>query len=130
VEPFTAAVLRQLVRVQALTRVPLVGLTAGHTRRGMVLSVDASPDAVARAIAQLVRKYGAKWLLENRRLTRPSRRRAGARRRRTTAPAAEAAPLIQVRVTADRATVNPRAAQTLGIDLRRALRAGATAVTP
>jgi hypothetical protein len=118
VELYPAAVLRQLRRIQAQFRLPVVGLTRQHVKQGLVLAVDATPAQLARAARRLIKRYVARWLLPDRSRTRPDKRPARASR------------LYREVVEADRVSLSTRTARALGLDPRAALKAGAQQVRP
>jgi hypothetical protein len=115
---YPPAVLLQLRRLQALHRIPLVGITREHARQGLVLAVDASPARMAEAARRLVRRKVASWLLPG--AARPRRAARGA-----TVPPLRASRLVREVLVPDRVTVNTVAARALGLDPGAALRAGA-----
>lgn len=112
---YPPAVLRQLRRIQAQFRLPMVGLTRQHVKDGLVLAVDATPAQLARAAQRLIRRRVGKWTL-------------GVQPRKTDKGRAQASRLFREVVVADRITLNTRAASGLGLDPRAALKAGAQKV--
>jgi len=115
---YPLGVVRQLRRIQAQFRLPVVGLTRQHVSQGLALAVDATPAAVARAARRLIRRRLGRWLLP------PGRRK---RRDKRTVMASR---LYRGVVKADRVTLSTRTARALGLDPRAALKAGAKKVRP
>lgn len=115
---YPRGVLRQLRRIQALFRLPVVGLTRHHVKQGLVLALDATPAALARAARRLIRRRLGQWLLP-----------AGRRKRRNKRSVL-ASQLYREVVEADRVTLSKRTARALGLDPRAALKAGAQQVRP
>ncbi len=115
---YPLAVLRQLRRIQAQFRLPVVGLTREHVKQGLVLAVDATPEQMAKAARRLIRRRLAQWLLP---AGRPGRRGKSAVR---------ASQLFHEEVQADRVSLNTRTARALGFNPQAALKAGAKKVRP
>lgn len=115
---YPLAVLRQLRRIQAQFRLPMVGLTRHHVKQGLVLALDATPAQIARAARRLIRRRLGKWLLPAGRQKRRGKR------------SARASQLFHEGVEADRVTLSRRTARGLGLDPRAALKAGAQQVRP
>jgi len=118
VELYPLGVLRQLRRIQALFRLPMVGLSPEHVKQGLVLALDASPAQVALAARRLIQRRLAAWLL-------PSAR--GPRREKR---APQASQLFREEAQADRISLGSRTAKALGLDPQAALKAGAQKVGP
>ncbi len=115
---YPPAVLRQVRRIQAQFRLPVVGVTRLHVKQGLVLAVDASPARIARAARRLIRQRLARWLLP---ATVPKRRGK---------VAAQASQLYRGVVEADRVSLNTRTARAIGLNSKAALTAGARKVRP
>ena len=115
---YPPGVLHQLRRIQAQFRLPVVGLTRQHVKQGFVLALDATPAQLARAARKLIRRRLGQWMLPT-----------DLRRRRDKRPA-RASQLFHEAVLADRVSVSVRTAKALGLDPRKALKAGAKAVQP
>jgi len=146
VELWTPLQLRAALRLQSIFRIPVVGLTAEHVRRGLALAIDSTPETVAKRVEAFIRAHVRRWLAppepevreapeqgrgrDHRRHRRRRRRRPRHPHRRRPRPRVEASQLAVGRVPAHHVTINARQLKALGVDPRAAIAAGAIQVQP
>jgi hypothetical protein len=126
---FPLSSVRAAARVQALFRIPVLGITREHARAGLALAIDSPPEEVAAGLKRLLDAHAGGWISRARAAARRPPSAGGAASGSGPAAVPEAVQLVQTAAASSRVSYNPESARALGLQVRSLESAGARPVS-